>query len=421
MPDGPIGGSALEAFFSTMRKMRLRPALAALLIVTNAWSVLAQSDPACTTPANKNGFCVALERCRNIYNLLNGGTPTRGHLNYIKRAACTLPNVERSICCQPEEVNHLVTTTTSTTTNAPSGTMLLLSTPPIKSAPLAADDTVVTWDMFQMEQCGLSTYDRIAGGNKTRPFEFPWMVVLRYQTSSGLEDKCGGSLINTRYVLTAAHCVRTSSSSRLVKVRLGEHDKTTDEDCITYQDGEVECAPPAYDVDIEEMIIPKDYNRPIKFRHDIALIRMAEEIKYSDSVKPICLPVDENVRKQLLPKYIITGWGTTEEQTVSPLLLQAFVHHVTIPECQQKMNDNFLAVTLAEPWQMCARGDNLTDSCQGDSGGPLAFTVSIAGSAKMVQYGVVSAGVRSCGKESVPGIYTSVPAYMKWIVANMRP
>ncbi|XP_053672270.1 serine protease easter-like [Anopheles nili] len=372
-----------------------------------------------------DGFCVSIERCRNIYSIVNSPTPpSRGIQNYIKKAACTLPEVERSVCCQPMEVVPASTTTstTTTTTSAPNvivpvktgtGPVIMIGSEPDPGATL-------NWSMLPTTSCGTITINRIAHGNATRVFEFPWMALLRYESNGELSDRCGGSLINNRYVLTAAHCVRTSSSIKLVKVRLGEHDKTKEIDCHVYSDGEQDCADAAYDVDIESMVVHKEYNRPIKFRHDIALIRMVREIDFSDSVKPICLPVNEDTRRKVLPRYIITGWGTTEQQALSDLLLQAIVDHVPIPECQQKMNENFLYVNLADEWQMCAAGKNLVDSCQGDSGGPLGFSVNVAGS-RFVQFGIVSAGVKSCGKESVPGIYTRVTSYMNWIVANMQP
>lgn len=58
--------------------------------------------------------------------------------------------------------------------------------------------------------CGIERgKDRILGGKVAGLDEFPWMAILRYKDKLG-EDagfKCGGTLINNRYVLTAAHCI----------------------------------------------------------------------------------------------------------------------------------------------------------------------------------------------------------------------
>ncbi|KFB41565.1 AGAP004855-PA-like protein [Anopheles sinensis] len=273
--------------------------------------------------------------------------------------------------------------------------------------------------VLPLDICGMTPADRIFGGTETRPFEFPWMVLLRYQPTKEPIKMCGGSLINNRYVLTAAHCVKRNEY-KLVKVRLGEHDTTTAIDCIVYTDGSKQCAT-AIEVDVEKMIIHKDYNRPTKFLHDIALIRMAEKINFTDSVKPICLPVDESVRQQLLPKYIITGWGATEERTASPVLLKAIVNYEPIGTCEKKLKHIYrMHVTLDDRWQMCALGNN-TDSCVGDSGGPLGSTVSVNYVPKFVQFGIISAGLNLCGNFSSPGIYTRVSPYMNWILANIEP
>lgn len=50
---------------------------------------------------------------------------------------------------------------------------------------------------------------RVFGGRDTKIKDYPWMVALHYDYDEWFRVwGCGGSLINKKYVLTAAHCVR---------------------------------------------------------------------------------------------------------------------------------------------------------------------------------------------------------------------
>lgn len=63
------------------------------------------------------------------------------------------------------------------------------------------------------EGCGVSnvTHNRVVGGVPAKKGAFPWMALLGYTDDSGQVDfKCGGSLITTQHILTAAHCIRTN-------------------------------------------------------------------------------------------------------------------------------------------------------------------------------------------------------------------
>ena len=55
-------------------------------------------------------------------------------------------------------------------------------------------------------ECGrpMMRQARIKGGNSAKVGEFPWLVSVRVNGG----HFCGGSLINNRFVLTAAHCTQ---------------------------------------------------------------------------------------------------------------------------------------------------------------------------------------------------------------------
>ncbi|XP_050096168.1 melanization protease 1-like isoform X2 [Anopheles aquasalis] len=80
---------------------------------------------------------------------------------------------------------------------------------------LTGENNAMNWRLLPTANCGWNINNRISNGNKTSPFEYPWMVLLRYLRNGEMVDRCGGSLINNRYVLTAAQCVRTSSNVKL--------------------------------------------------------------------------------------------------------------------------------------------------------------------------------------------------------------
>lgn len=39
---------------------------------------------------------------------------------------------------------------------------------------------------------------------------------------------------------------------------------------------------------------------------------------------------------------------------------------------------------------------------------------------RIIQYGITSLGISTCGEDSVPGIYTNVQHYMPWITNHLE-
>ena len=59
--------------------------------------------------------------------------------------------------------------------------------------------------------CGIGKKSRIVGGNEASPGEFPWQVYFRWVTEGKPRFAvCGGSVIDKKWVVKAAHCFHGS-------------------------------------------------------------------------------------------------------------------------------------------------------------------------------------------------------------------
>jgi hypothetical protein len=80
---------------------------------------------------------------------------------------------------------------------------------------------------------------------------------------------------------------------KVTSVRLGEWDLDTDPDCYRENEDEKEiCAPKHIDIEIAKTIVHPLYNHTNK-NHDIALLKLVQNVTFNDYVQPICLPLDD--------------------------------------------------------------------------------------------------------------------------------
>ncbi|CAK1596227.1 unnamed protein product [Parnassius mnemosyne] len=259
---------------------------------------------------------------------------------------------------------------------------------------------------------GIDLDNRIAGGTETELNQFPWTVLLKTTFDYGTNKtsfNCGGSLISSKYVLTAAHCIHEKDATlSSVEITLAEYDKRTfPRDCKLNFGGEKTCIENV--IIYAENIVPHPEYDDKKLYNDIALIRLRGKAPYTEFIRPICLPplnVDNQVFYDLpLP---VAGWGRNGPY-MSDIKQSTVVNLVPHDECQQYYP--YLSAS-----HLCAAGKTGEDTCKGDSGGPLMMLYD----GKYYVIGVVS-GKRAdapCGT-AVPSLYTNVFQYIDWIRNNI--
>uniref|UniRef100_A0AAG5CUB7 CLIP domain-containing serine protease n=1 Tax=Anopheles atroparvus TaxID=41427 RepID=A0AAG5CUB7_ANOAO len=365
----------------------------------------------CRTPEQSAGSCVTVTQCPLVQNLLKKPLLTANDVQYLENSRCGVLNRKALVCCARPVI------ATNAATQAPSPVPSLV---PTNIVPV--DNRLESLEQRQRllpDECGLHLSDRIIGGERAKLDEYPWMALLQHRRKTGaLKFHCGGALISTRYVLTAAHCIRNIPSTWILTiVRLGETDLQTNPDCTTLLD-ETTCADPVQDIAFEKIIVHPEYRAiGTEVRNDIAQIRLAQDAQLNDYVHPICLPLDNAARTQSYDgqRLVVAGWGQTEEDPLSQYKLFVGVDGVPEQICRQKYPQANIDQT-----QLCAGGEAGKDACRGDSGGPLMYPGRRGYQEVMILAGLVSFG-KKCGIQGVPGVYTRVGQYMDWIVGNLEP
>ncbi|KAG4069063.1 hypothetical protein HA402_008374 [Bradysia odoriphaga] len=211
--------------------------------------------------------------------------------------------------------------------------------------------------------CGWGLNSRIVGGQETAPNEFPSTAALVSTTYVALF--CGATIISSRYVVTAAHCLRKTYSYETA-VLVGDHDLTTGSDT---QEARL--------YKVLEFIEHADYNNETKV-NDIGLVKTVLPMVWSRGVGPVCLPLNYPNADFSGVDVIGTGWGLTEFGGKKSDYLQKV--DITVlknsdPSCQG-------TYPTIEDTQMCTYKEG-KDTCQYDSGGGLYYS-GLTGSRKFL-------------------------------------
>ena len=82
----------------------------------------------------------------------------------------------------------------------------------------------VIYKMLSVQLCGTSkTGTRIVGGIVAKPGAWPWQAAMLWAKGYDKGKQFfGGSLVDSEWVLTAAHCFDITKDKRMMFIRLGQ-------------------------------------------------------------------------------------------------------------------------------------------------------------------------------------------------------
>ncbi len=231
---------------------------------------------------------------------------------------------------------------------------------------------------------------KIVGGTLVKKFEEASFIV---KFTAG----CAGSIIDKKWILTAAHCESIFNYGMTAGSLDANHKKL--------------------EIELEKSFVHPEYN-PSTINNDFALIKLKNEIdieKYN--IEPIAIADEAFERSGRQDPTVVTtvyGWGkTSEDEGMSRFLRKVWVPIVSSdvandPDSYNGMiTENMIAAGLKEGGK---------DACQGDSGGPMT-TIGYQG--EQVLIGVVSWGI-GCARELKYGVYSKVSRGYDWIIKTME-
>ena len=252
----------------------------------------------------------------------------------------------------------------------------------------------------------ISTY--IIGGDDADR-EYPWMVAL-YKSGNFI---CGGVLISSNWVATAAHCVYESDDEdgNATAYDASYYSLVIGESAHYSSTSLVESAGVAVH-SLSRVVIQPNYDDDT-VDYDIALLELDASYYQPGPALTIAAQFNAIEEGDLLTT---VGYGVlsvddnaTSAEKIPTTLQEADLPYVPENQCYwssyNRTTDNMFCAGYSD--------DTDIDSCSGDSGGPVFKTLD--GQLSLV--GLVSWGASTCSDN--PGVYTNISNLRSWILENI--
>ena len=220
-----------------------------------------------------------------------------------------------------------------------------------------------------------------------------------FSNSTGTD--CGGVLVSSDCIVTAAHCVvHRGIQVQNITACLGRHCGNCSQ---SDPHGNPQCSK-------QQTVVLHPQFDEVTLNNDIAVMKLRQPASlHCDSVLPICLPDEARDGPYIRANKngLVTGWGRVNSTVSrSSCFRKGHVRLASRRICRIRHSRYFITSTM-----MFATDNN--GACEGDSGGPLVVK-NVKYGGRYVLAGIVSWGI-GCGEADKLGVYTSVLSHLKWI------
>ncbi|KAK9892388.1 hypothetical protein WA026_019840 [Henosepilachna vigintioctopunctata] len=264
------------------------------------------------------------------------------------------------------------------------------------------------------EECGtvMTPPNGLEHGNMEYEGAFPWHSAIYLSKGTELTYICAASLISSRFLITAAHCVTKRNSEIPVRpehllVYLGKYFLRRWSNAALQER------------QIQDIFVHEYYDH-MSTKNNIALLKLVKPVKSTQYVRPVCLwKGDSNLQNIIGESGVVIGWGFNEHGIITNKLIKTYMPVVPRETCIRSYPEFFTHFTSNNSF--CARFSNDTSICTGDSGGGMIFPQKHPGIHKPLHYlrGIVSISVAlqnefKCDSEHYI-VFTDVAKYLPWI------
>lgn len=257
-------------------------------------------------------------------------------------------------------------------------------------------------------KCGIpNRRPRVIGGEQIQMHEFPWSSIIHLTENS--EKQVAGTIINNKYVLTAAsqilgvlqivlELLAKSSTPYGLKITIGHYDR-----CLPDRS--------SLNVSVDRIIIHPEFSERTR-AHDLALIRLSTPITFEKGVSPICLATPST--QYLGQVATLFGWPQEHNKNSNCVPRKLGLPILDFKSCLLNLNNQ--TDDLAQDKGCVGVIGLRSPVCSDDAGGPVMFR-SYRGVYELIG---IWTDYNDCRLESNMAYYSKINDHLAWITENTR-